>query len=64
MAEAIPSSSGTSISSHENNVSMLLDKLKEFKMSAENRDNANIYGRVERKCAFLFLIIFLQYTHV
>lgn len=34
-------------SKHQQNVSMLLDKLKELAMEAEGEDNIRLYSRVE-----------------
>lgn len=45
MAEAGEPSS----SSHEDNIAQLLDQLKMFRMSADNIDNARMYGRLESK---------------
>lgn len=49
MAEAVPSTSALSVSSHENNIALLLDKLKEFTMSTENSTHAMVYSKVESK---------------
>lgn len=49
MTEAPASTSAQSVPTHEQNISMLLDKLKEIKMSTENRSDSRIFGRVERE---------------
>lgn len=49
MAKSIPSTSTTLVPTHEQNISMLFDKLKRLKMSTENRTDASIFGRVERE---------------
>lgn len=49
MAEAPASTSAQSAPTQEQNISMLLDKLKEIKMSTENTRDSRIFGRVERK---------------
>lgn len=49
MAEALPSKSKSPISSHEQNISILLDKLKEFGMSTDNSADTRIFKRVESK---------------
>lgn len=36
-----------SFSSHEDSIALLLDQLKVFRMSADNVDNARMYGRLE-----------------
>lgn len=55
MAEALPSTSQLSGSSHEKNIAMLLEKLKEFRMGTENSDDRRIYGRVESKFSYMNL---------
>lgn len=56
MAEAIASTSAQSVPTHEQNISMLLDKLKELKMSAENTSDSRIFGRVEREYLYDILL--------
>lgn len=53
MAEGGPSNRESSISSDENNISMLLDKLKELRMNAENPTSARVFGRVESKYSLI-----------
>lgn len=60
MAEAEASTSRTSVSTHENNIAMLLDKLKEFRMGADTTTRANVYSKVESK--YEFLIIFWTFA--
>lgn len=53
MAEAGPStraSSSATVATHENNIEMLFEKLKELRMGAENFANANVYSKVESEC--------------
>lgn len=52
MAEAEASTRRTSVSTHENNIAMLLDKLKEFRMDADTTTRANVYSKVESKYEF------------
>lgn len=47
MAESIQSAPKTS--THEKNISMLFDKLKELTVSTENPTDSRIFGRVERE---------------
>lgn len=49
MAESIQSALKTSASTHEKNISMLFDKLKELTVSTENPTDSRIFGRVERE---------------
>lgn len=50
MDDSEPSTSAAaSVPSHEENVSMLLDKLKELKMSAVDSNDSRIFGRLERE---------------
>lgn len=49
MAEALSSTSKSPISTHDKNIGMLLDKLKEFGMSTENATETRIIKRVESK---------------
>lgn len=49
MAEALLSTSKSPMSTHEKNIAMLLDKLKEFGMSTENAAETRIFKRVESK---------------
>lgn len=39
----------TLVTSYENNISMLMEKLKELRMSAENLNESAVYSKVERK---------------
>lgn len=53
MAEATQSTS-----SHQKNILMLMEKLKELQMDSENsRSDLLIYSKVERKCLEIFFSI-------
>lgn len=56
MAEALASRRRKLVSAHENNISMLLDKLKEFRMGADTAPLRNIYSKVESKYQLLLLM--------
>lgn len=49
MAEASPSTSHPSRTLHQQNVTMLLGKLKELQMDSESIDDSRIYARIESK---------------
>lgn len=51
MAEALPS---TSSSSYEKNITMLLEKLNEFRMSTDHSVHRSVYSKVESKLHELF----------
>lgn len=52
MAEAMFSTRSSPIPTHEQNISMLLDKLKELKMSTGNSTDASVFGKVEREYSY------------
>lgn len=56
MAEAVASTSRTSVSTHENNIAMLLEKLKEYRMDADTTTRAHVYSKVESKYRFFFKV--------
>ena len=53
MIDAVASTSRTLVSTHEKNIAMLWDKLKEFRMGADTTTHADVYNKVESECLFL-----------
>lgn len=55
MAKYVAKTSASPAPTHEENIAMLFDKLKELKMSSEDQTESRIFGRVERRYSIIFL---------